>query len=286
MVMKILVKKYDGSIEQFDPQKLKKSLKSSKVGEETIQELFQFFEKEGINEISSNKIYSLVRNILLKKKKTTEFLRYNLPNAISKLGPEGFAFEAFIAQVFRAYGYKEVYVGKHIPGKCLSYEMDIVAKKDGTLMTAELKFHNARNKKSDLKVVLYMDARFRDIRDSGYYEKNKPRQVIITNTKFTTNAKKYSKCAKLEVLSWNHPIKNNLHDFILNSKIHPLTAIPSIPQKAMKDFIRRKIVSCCDLIKNNYAELKENSLIPKSKVNMIIKDINLICPDSVKKLTK
>ncbi|MCD5396711.1 MAG: restriction endonuclease [Candidatus Pacebacteria bacterium] len=199
--MKIIVKKKNEESEIFDYAKLKNSIKFSGGSQSVVDMIVNYLIKEGMNTISSNELYQLTQKFLLKTKEKKAFLRYNLPQSIQKLGPEGFAFEKFVANVFRSYEYNPVFVGKKIQGKCMVHEMDIVAKKNGELLTAELKFHNSRSKKSDLKVVLYMKARFDDILNGKFYENQTPRQVIITNTKFSHNAKIYAKCAGVEIIA-------------------------------------------------------------------------------------
>ncbi|MCK5588788.1 MAG: restriction endonuclease [Candidatus Pacebacteria bacterium] len=274
--MDILVKKYDGSMEKFNRDKLAQSIKKNGGPAEIVDEVCNYLKKENITKITTEKVYKITRDFLKKRDKSA-YLKYNLPLAISRLGPEGFAFEKFVGEVFEAYDYKPVYVGKKIQGKCVIHEMDIVAYKNNKILTAELKFHNSRSKKSDLKVVLYMKARFDDIVDGGFYENKTPRQVIITNTKFTYNARNFAKCAGVEVLAWNYPESNNLYNFILKSGVHPITAISAIPQKAIGDFIKRKIVSCRGVLKNNHKELKNNFLIPKEKIPEILKEIKAVC---------
>ena len=280
--MEILVKKQDGNLEVFDKEKLVASVKKNGGSPEVIDKVCDYLEKEQVVKISSDKIYSLTQKFLLKEGQKHAFLRYNLPQAVYKLGPEGFAFEKFIAEVFESYQYKPVYVGKRLQGKCVLHELDVIAYKGNELMTAELKFHNSRSKKTDLHVALYMKARFDDILAGGYYGDKTPRQFIITNTKFTYNAKAYAKCAGLEVLAWNYPENHNLYNFILESGVHPITAVSSIPHKAIQDFVFRKIVSCRDLLDNQQYELRENKLIPKHKINTILEEIKDICDFSEK----
>jgi hypothetical protein len=202
MNKKILIKKEDGDNEEFSLLKIKNSLKNSGADEELSEKISNIVKEKLKEDCSSDSIYDTVRNILKDEKEDKVFFRYNLPLAILKLGPEGFAFEQFIGEIFEAYSYSPVFVGKKIPGKCIAtHEMDIVANKKDILLTAELKFHNSRSKKTDLKVALYMKARFDDIEASGFYQDNIPKKMIITNTKFTTNAKSYAKCAGIEVLS-------------------------------------------------------------------------------------
>ncbi|PID83516.1 hypothetical protein CSB11_00910 [Candidatus Campbellbacteria bacterium] len=277
---KIIVKKKGGEKERFNETKLRNSLRNSgvskKIEDEILASIKNNIKKDKDGVVESTKIYKISKDVLKEKADKKIFLRYNLTSAISKLGPEGFAFEKFISLVFKSYGYGPVYVGKKINGKCVVHEMDIVAQRGKDLVTAELKFHNSRTKKTDLKVALYMKSRFDDILNSNYYKNNNPIQLIITNTKFTDNAKKYSNCAGVGVLSWNYPEKDNLHDFILKSKIHPITALETISQKAKQYFLLRKIVSIEELQKNNFKFLNQNPYIIKSKIQTVkdeIKDV-------------
>jgi len=275
--MNILVKKQDGSEEGFNKDKLLISIKKNSGSEKVAEDVVKYFEKEKIKETTSDEIFELTKKFLLEKGDKKAFLRYNLPKSIYKLGPEGFAFEKFIAEVFQSYKYNPVHVGQKIQGKCVVHEMDIVATKNNELMTAELKFHNTRSKKSDLKVALYMKARFDDILNSGFYKDKMPRQVIITNTKFTNNAKAYAKCVGMEMIAWNYPEGDNLYDFILRSGVHPITAITCIPNKAKEYFLRKKIVSCYDLMKDNKKMLENNPFIPNDKITEIIEEIKVMC---------
>ena len=198
--MHIYIVKSDGSKDLFDEKKLKGSLRASGASKKIIDEIFKEIEDVVYDGITSGAIYSIAFE-LLKKKSKKAALRYNLTNAIALLGPEGFAFEAFLAEIFRTKSYKNVRTGIKIKGKCMVHELDVVGENENEILNVEAKFHNSRSKKSDLQVILYMRARFDDIIKSGYYGNKNPKQLIITNTKFTTNAKQYAKCSGTEVLS-------------------------------------------------------------------------------------
>lgn len=198
--MNIYVQKDDGSKDLFDEKKLKGSLRKSGANKRVINEILDEITDIAYDGITSTIIYKMASKLLRDKSKTAS-LRYNLTNAISELGPEGFAFEEFIAEVVKTIGYKKVRTGIRIKGRCMIHEMDVVGENEEEILNIESKFHNSRSKKSDLKVILYMRARFDDINASGYYGNKKSRQIIVTNTKFTSNAKQYAKCSGTEVIS-------------------------------------------------------------------------------------
>ncbi len=277
--MNIYIKKSDGSKDLFDEKKLKASLRASGAQKDVIGKIISEISDVSFDGITSNTIYKMAFK-LLKEKSKKAALRYNLTNAVALLGPEGFAFEAFLAEIVKTWNYKKVSTGKKIKGHCMIHELDVVGESDWEILTIEAKFHNSRSKKSDLQVILYMKARFQDILDGGYYKDKKPRQIIITNTKFTDNAKKYAKCSGTEVISWDYP-KKNLHDLILESNIHPMTALVSLPKSARNKFIERKIVTIKQLAENNFKKLEECKFLSNLNIKKIKEEIFEFFPDKI-----
>jgi len=277
--MKILVKKADGKKELFDEKKLKGSLRASGAEKKVIDEIIYDIVEVCYDGITSDIIYKMAFRLLKNKSKSAS-IRYNLTNAIYLLGPEGFAFEVFLAEIAKTMGYKKVQTGKKIRGKCMEHEMDVVGERDGEMLTLESKFHNSRSKKSDLQVILYMKARFQDIENSSYYKGKKSRQVIVTNTKFTDNAKRYAKCSGTEVVSWDYP-KKNLHDYILESNVHPVTALVSLPKAARKDFIDKGIITIKHLAENNYKKLEDCKFLSHINIKKIKEEIQEFFPDKI-----
>jgi len=266
------VKKSDGTFEYFDINKIRQSLKRSGVKKNNIEKIIEQIKTEIYDGISSDLIYQRISELLRKYEKKA-YLRYNLPNAVAKLGPDGFAFEAFLVEVFKKKGYKKIFRGRKIRGKCMTHELDVVGENDFEKLTIEAKFHNSRSKKTDFQVILYMKARFEDLEKGGYYGQKKPKQIIVTNTKFTDNAKKYAKCSGVDVLSWNYPKMKNLHDLILDSNIHPVTAVFSLSKNVRNELISKKIVTIDQLIKNDFQALNELKTLSKKKKQDIIEEV-------------
>ena len=119
-------------------------------------------------------------------------------------GPSGFPFESYIAELFRAEG-SQTLVDQIIQGGCVEHEVDVVVEKPGGNVYVEAKFHNTLGLKSDLKVVLYVEARIEDI------AKKYPGAtgLVVTNTKFTDKAVEYAQCRGLELLAWDYPQHQN-----------------------------------------------------------------------------
>jgi len=151
--MTIYITKSNGEREPFEEWKLAASLEMSGASEETKNKIISEIKDTLYDGISSEVIYNMA-NTLLRKKEKGAYLRYNLTNAISLLGPEGFAFEKLLAEIAKKNGYKNVLTGKKIRGKCMTHEMDVTGETDTESLTIEAKFHHSRSKKSDLQVTL------------------------------------------------------------------------------------------------------------------------------------
>ena len=273
------VKKLDGTTEEFDPKKLDASLIRSGVDKKIRAEIIKHIQGELFDGMTTSAIYKHAFKLLDKYDQRPEVsFRYSLRRAISEFGPSGFPFEKFVGEVFRLQGYK-VQVGKKIRGRCVMHEMDIIGDKPDERFTAELKFHNRLTIKTDLKVTLYVRARFDDLIAGGYYGDKTPRLAIITNTKFSSNAIRYGECAGIELIGWNHPRRDgNLHDLIMQSGIHPLTALSTLTKKQKMYFLEQGVVLCQELSRDNARMLREaKSMVPKTKLQKILEEIETVC---------
>ena len=127
---------------------------------------------------------------------------------------------------------------------------------------AEVKYHNELAGKTDLKVALYVKARFDDLSGNKFQFGNSkiaryPNEGwLVTNTKFTETAITYSECCNIKLLSWDYPKRGNILDLIESYKLHPVTCLSSLSTTDKKMLIARKIMLCRDLY-NNKRAMKE-----------------------------
>jgi hypothetical protein len=163
------------------------------------------------------------------------------------------AFEDFIAEIFRKKGF-DAETGKIVRGFCVEHEVDVVAWNNEKLIMVEAKFHNELGIKSDLKIALYVKARFDDLRKMTF-KYGKERQLdegwLVTNTKFTSTAIEYGSCqGGLRMIGWNYPPVGNLHDMILESKLHPITCLSSLNGREKKELLDKGVVLCKSILEN------------------------------------
>ena len=248
----IYVIKADGNREVFDSTKLEHSLKHAGASSKTVESIIDNIKDSLIQDTRTHDIYKKAFEILHSEEKPTA-LRYSLKRAIMELGPSGFPFEDFIAEVFRQKGFEAI-TGQIVRGHCVEHEVDVVAWNDSKLIMVEAKFHNELGVKSDLKIALYVKARFEDLATVTFNYGGKERKLdegwLVTNTKFTSTAIQYGACQKLTMVGWNYPNHGNLHDMILESKLHPLTCLQSLNGREKKVLLDQGIVLCKSLSEN------------------------------------
>ena len=248
----IMITKANGEKENFEPEKLRASLMHSGASEESINTILSHVLPELHDDMTTGEIYRHAYSILQGISKPIA-RSYSLRRAVMYLGPSGFPFEDFIAAILKSQGLNCV-TRQTVLGACVPHEVDVVAYDDKRLIMIEAKFHNELGTKSDLKVVLYMKARFDDLRDNVFDYGGKGRAMtdawLITNTKFSSTAVHYAACKNLTLIGWNYPEKGNLQDMIEKESLHPVTCLSSLSSSEKKTLISSGVVLCSTLKEN------------------------------------
>lgn len=248
----IIIEKANGNRETFDPTKLQTSLLRAGASEEAIDSILEHIEEDLYDGITTSEIYSHAFQLLAEWKKPIAH-RYSLRRAIMDLGPSGFPFEDFVAEVLRAQGLEAV-TRQVVLGGCVPHEVDVVAWNEKKLIMIEAKFHNELGIKSDIKVALYIKARFDDLRENVFNYGGKERKVtegwLITNTKFSSTAIHYGICKDLVMIGWNYPEKGNLQDMIEEFKLYPVTCLTTLSADEKKMILGNGTVLCSSLVKD------------------------------------
>ncbi|MBI2086924.1 MAG: ATPase [Candidatus Zambryskibacteria bacterium] len=248
----ITIVKANGQRETFDPEKLKASLYHSGAAEEAIEQVMTHVLPELHDGMSTHDIYRHAFLVLQGISRPVA-RSYSLRRAVMDLGPSGFPFEDFVAEILRAKGF-QCLTRQTVLGGCVSHEVDVVAYNDVKLMMVEAKFHNELGTKSDLKVVLYIKARFDDLKENvfDYGGKNRPitDSWLITNTKFTSTAIHYGLCQNLTMIGWNYPEKGSLQDMIEEERLHPITCLTTLSESEKNQLLSGG-VALCSSVKSN-----------------------------------
>jgi len=253
--------KESGEKEKLNLKKLKQSILSAGASESLANKTIRELKKKAYPGINTKQILKIVLNLLKAEPGVAQ--RYNLKRAIMILGPTGFLFEKFIARVLKEYGYKTK-TNVIVRGVCVKQEVDVLAIKGNKKYMIECKYHNAPGKKSELKVVMYTYARFLDIRHKHFDE-----PWLITNTKCTTEAIKYSRCMNLKIIGWDYPKKDSLELLLERKNIYPITTLLSLTPHSRQKLVKANIMLVNDLVKFrvHYLRLKTR-LSKKTLLNL------------------
>jgi hypothetical protein len=266
--------KGDGSRELFNINKLADSLVRSGAEIDlarAVSEKIGGMVKDGM---TTQDIYREAYKVLHKEERTAA-ARYSMRRAILDLGPTGFPFEDYVSEVMKARGY-DVTTRVIVPGKCADHEVDIVLKKDGRVIGAELKFHNQPGYKTDVKIALYVRARFTDIEaiadrpDSMHINEG----WLITNTKFTDNAISYAMCSGIHLLGWDFPQKGNLSDMIRETGVYPVTVLTTLTGAEKARLLAAQMPLCSSVADG---DLLRRAGIPDKKIKDVIAESAKLC---------
>jgi hypothetical protein len=247
--------KADGSHEVFNPVRLVSSLMRAGAGAYAAERIANIITDTLVSGMTSKEIYSRAF-ALLRKESRPVAARYLLRRALFELGPTGHPFEDFISHLFRTEGW-QVETRKMIRGKCVTHEVDFYAShpEQNTFLAAELKYHNDPNYKSDLKTALYVKSRFDDIFSCDPTVRACPidRGILITNTKFTSEAIAYAECTGVELLGWGYPVQDSLAMRMTREKVYPITTLTELSHAEKRLLVDAGIIAVDEILKNRSA---------------------------------
>ncbi len=269
------IRKSSQKFEKFNKEKFIRSLQLAGTDKKLIDKIIKEVEKQKPR--TTKQLHKLVSN-MLNQDKPHIAARYNIKRALMDLGPAGYPFEQFVAQLFKAEGYK-VSTNQFISGFCVEHEVDIIAHAKNKHYMIECKFHNRFNLKSDVKVALYTHARFEDIKKAWLQDKTHEQEFhqchIVTNTTFTTNAIQYAQCTNITLLGWAYPLNNGIETLIDKFGLHPITALTNLTQSQKRKFIKEGFVLCKDAGK--HTNILKNLGFTQREIQKFVAEAKKVC---------
>lgn len=273
----LLITKASGDRVPFDRNKLIASLKRAGATEEVARQVADSLVPRVVPGLSTRKLYRMAFGMLRKRSKPAA-ARYRLKRGILDLGPSGFPFERFVARILEHDGYRAE-VGLTVQGRCVAHEVDVVADKGSQRFLVECKYHNTQGRVCDVKIPLYIQARFLDVAEHWHaLPGNGTRELqgwLVTNTRFTSDALKYGQCAGLRMVSWDHPAKGSLRDRIDRSGLYPLTCLSTITQAEKERLLEQGLVLARELL-SAQKEL-EAALIRAPRLEHVRTEVRELC---------
>lgn len=273
MTEKVTIRKADGSEALFDEEKVLRSMARAHVPENLQQEALNHLKTTLFPNISTKEIYAQLFDYI-KIKNRPAALKYSLKNAIQALGPSGFPFEKFVARIYEAQGF-ETETNVILNGDCVEHEIDVIAKKEDEKVMAEVKFHNHGGVHTDLKVALYVWARFQDVETGHHFT----RAEIVTNTKLTESALRYVQCKAMRILGWNYPAEQTLPHLVEQFHLHPITALSEFSQREIQLLIDAGVVLCRDLTERDVEDISRETGVSHQKLTQAHEDVRRMFED-------
>jgi hypothetical protein len=276
----LTVTKASGEQTLFSEKKVRASLQKSGANSDQIDFILQEIKNQLYDGMTTRNIYKIAF-ALLKSGSRHQAARYHLKYAIMELGPSGFAFEKYIAKLLQFEGYK-TQTGQILQGKCVTHEMDVIAEKDSNQVLIECKYHNQQGISCNIKIPLYIHARFNDIEAHAVKKSINPSKKrkgwIVTNTRFTADAIQYAGCSDIDLIGWDHPFGKGLKDKIDHSKLYPITCLTSLTIAEKRQLLDREIVLCQEL--QNNGKLLSSIGIKSGRMATVLNEIHQLCNHS------
>ena len=263
-----------GEKELFSRQKVYKSARRVGASKNLAQKISKTIEKEAYPGMKTMDIFKKVKKMLSKKSPNLS-LKFSLKVAMRKLGPSGFLFEKYIGRVFSSMGFN-VKLNQHPYGKCLKYEIDFFAQKNNLFYIGECKYRNLSEGKVHSNTILANYARFLDL-SKGSLKTHNPKTIVVTNTKFTKAAIKYSQCVGAHLLGWNYPKKRGLEHFIDSLGLYPITILPSFKKNLCPIFVSKNIILVKDLFKVDVLKFSRQNNIQLKYIEQMVKEAKILC---------
>lgn len=273
----INIVKKSGDIVAFDVEKLINSLRRVHASEDIIQQIVSEIQSTIYEGITTKKIYQIAFD-MLKKQSRVSASKYKLKNALLELGPSGFPFEKLVGKLMAHEGFATE-VGIIVPGNCVSHEIDVIAQKEDNHYFIECKFHSDQGRFCNVKIPLYVNSRFLDVEKQWKKQKSNEGKIskggVYTNTRFTTDAIQYGKCAGLLMASWDYPFGNGLKERIDKSGLHPLTALTTLTKNEKTKLLDIGLVLCREIYEQ--PDVLNQIGISKPRHKNILEDAKELC---------
>lgn len=273
--MKYVIKA-SGEQEPFSEQKFRRSLEKAKADPATITRLIDLIKQREDLKTTAD-IYRFALNEL-KKEERPIAARYNLKKALFELGPSGFPFELYVAKLLEEHKY-QVSVGSTLQGFCVSHEIDILAHKENKHYMIECKFHIRQGIKTTVKITLYVQARFEDLKKQWHKDPKHTQELhkawLVTNTKLTTDAIAYGNCVDMQLLSWSYPAKESLAQLIDQTGMYPITCLTTLSLRQKKELMAQGFVLCRDV--HHYEQQLKKLGLSDLRIQKIMHESETVC---------
>ena len=269
------VVKADGSSEEFQPQKIMRTLRRAGASKAAAEKVLSEIEATLYDGITTKEILKRVK-VLLPKEEIEAAMRYDLKGAIMRMGPAGFPFETFVSEILQHYGYKTK-LRTIVQGRCVQHEIDVIAERtSGTAKRCmiECKFHNLPGASVDIKDVLYTYARFLDLNEGSDLGKGDRFDEVwlASNTSASPDATRYVNCKGMKLLCWRYPKDMGLEKMIEGKRLYPVTILRSVDRETLDKLSAADLMLAKDFVTHDINYLKEKTGLKEGKLRKLVSE--------------
>ncbi|MEA3249279.1 MAG: hypothetical protein U9Q03_02890 [Patescibacteria group bacterium] len=267
--MKII--KSTGERVEYDPTKIRKTLLRTGADAKLVDRVIKRVSKRVTRDMATKRLFAIVRRELRRESRHLA-QRYNLRNALIKLGPAGFKFEKYVSSILNAYEYKAHVPQKDLVGLCVNHEIDVIAEKDGRRMMIEAKFRNRFGDKVKLKDTMATWARFVDLCDGSRKNKSCPHldEVwIVTNGAFSDRSLQFGLCKGIDLVGWSTK-QHSLATLVDHASLYPITVLDGLQQWELDKFSDIGLMLCREVATKSPGRLSGRTGMPRQRIANII----------------
>ncbi len=264
-----MLKKANGQLVPFDPTRVLRSISRTGVDGKIAKDILRAVEASFTHLMPTRDIYKLISEEL-EKRKPWAAARYDLRQALIKMGPAGYNFEKYVASILSAYGYKtdtpETY-----KGACIEHEIDVTAEKDGRTAFIEAKFRHDFGASVTIKDTMATWTRFLDLVDGSkvglcpHFDE----VWIVTNARFTDQSLEFGHCKNMKLIGWNHPHERSFAQMVDLDSLYPVTILKDLQPAEAETFAKADIMLCRDLVNANIDSVHQQTGISMQRLKAI-----------------
>jgi hypothetical protein len=271
----VYLTKADGSRQLFDRDKVAKTCMRMGASPQVAYFVAQKVEQRLYDGIPSREILKMIFVFLRKHKPGLKHL-YDLRKGISLMSPKP-EFEVFVQVLLAQNGY-EVTSNQILQGKCVGHEVDALARKDGLTYFVEAKHHFNYHALTGLDESRIARAVLEDVTEGFMLGKTKlkiDRAIIVTNTKFSEQARLYGVCRGIIQIGWSIPQNHGLQDLIEAQKMYPLSCLKGLKNDVRLSLVNYGIVLIKHLAQANPQKIAQNTFLSIGEASYLIQKAKL-----------
>jgi hypothetical protein len=247
---------------------------------EDAAEIAEEIERAIYDGIESKKILRMVFRLLGKRRIAVKSI-VDLRQALSLMQPKP-DFEKYIQILLRERGYS-VSSSQIVRGRCSSHEVDAIATKNDEACIVEVKHHvnlHARTGLDESRIAWAILVDVNEAYENRLSDLKIDKAMIVTNTKFSEEAKSYGECRGILQFGWGTPQGGGLQSWIDEKRFYPITYLKGLRKADRERLASSGIILLSQLMSVHPKDVARRSGVSEETVRTIIGNTRAILSES------